>query len=246
MVCCVIFFFFQAEDGIRDTSVTGVQTCAFRSKTIGIIRGEETLPLNPTLQDATNWGMEINYISRAQYREKDSAEFISYLQQQYGNFYLIPEGGSNLTALTGCEELIKELDEHYDYVSAACGTGATLAGIIRGLNNESTTLGFSILKADHYIEKEINKFLSNSHSEQLRNWIVNSDYHFGGYAKFNQKLLTFIEGFYQKHNIQLEPVYTGKVFYGLFDLIKQDYFKPETRILAIHTGGLQGLRGFNL
>jgi len=215
-------------------------------KTIGIIRGEETLPLNPTLQDATNWGMKINYVTRAQYREKNSTKFITHLKKQHGDFYLIPEGGSNLNALTGCEEIIKELDENYDYVCCACGTGATLTGIIRELNNKSTTLGFSILKADDYIEKEVNNFLSSSHSTQLNKWAINSDYHFGGYAKSSPKLLTFIDEFYKKHNIQLEPVYTGKVFYGLYDLIKQDYFEPDSRILAIHTGGLQGLRGFSL
>ena len=215
-------------------------------KTIGIIRGEETLPLNPTLQDATDWDMKINYICRSQYREKNSAEFIKDLEQQHGDFFLIPEGGSNSNALTGCEEIIKELDEDYDYVCAACGTGATLAGIIRRLNNKSKTLGFSILKGDNYIEQEINHFLSDDSHPQFRNWKVNTDYHFGGYAKTNNQLNSFIVEFYKKHNIQLEPVYTGKMLYGLFDLIKKDYFKSETKILAIHTGGLQGLRGFDL
>jgi len=215
-------------------------------KTIAIIRGEESLPLNPTLQDATDWGMKINYICRSQYREKSSAEFIKQLKQQYGDFFLIPEGGSNSNALTGCEELTKELDEDYDFVCAACGTGATLAGIIRGLNNRSKTLGFSILKGDDYIEQEINNFLGNANTSRQFNWAINTDYHFGGYAKTNRQLNSFIMEFYSKYNIQLEPVYTGKMFYGLFDLIKQDYFEAETKILAIHTGGLQGLRGFKL
>ena len=215
-------------------------------KTIAIIRGEESLPLNPTLQDATDWGMKINYICRSQYREKSSAEFIKQLKQQYGDFFLIPEGGSNSNALTGCEELTKELDEDYDFVCAACGTGATLAGIIRGLTNRSKTLGFSILKGDDYIEQEINNFLGNANTSRQFNWAINTDYHFGGYAKTNRQLNSFIMEFYSKYNIQLEPVYTGKMFYGLFDLIKQDYFEAETKILAIHTGGLQGLRGFKL
>jgi len=215
-------------------------------KTIAIIRGEETLPLNPTLQDATDWGMKINYISRSRYREKNSAGFIKELEQKYGDFFIIPEGGSNSNALTGCEELSNELVENYDYVCAACGTGATLAGIIRGLKNQSKTLGFSILKGDDYIEQEIKNFLGETNSSRQFNWAINTDYHFGGYAKTSRQLNSFIIEFYSKYSIQLEPVYTGKMFYGLFDLIKQDYFKAETKILAIHTGGLQGLRGFKL
>ncbi|MCW8910143.1 MAG: pyridoxal-phosphate dependent enzyme [Gammaproteobacteria bacterium] len=215
-------------------------------KTIGIIRGEETLPLNPTLQDAINWGMELNYISRSQYREKSSAEFIEQLKHKHGNFFLIPEGGSSSYALKGCEEIIKELDEDYDYVCAACGTGATLAGIISGLNNKSKTLGFPILKAGTYIEQEVNNFLKKNNRTNLNNWKIEKNYHFGGYAKTTGELISFIIDFHEKHNIRLDPVYTAKMFYGLFDLIEKDYFKPETRIIAIHTGGLQGLRGFNL
>ncbi|MDH5473501.1 MAG: pyridoxal-phosphate dependent enzyme [Gammaproteobacteria bacterium] len=213
-------------------------------QTIGIIRGEQTLPLNPTLLDATNWGMTIDYVNRSQYRHKNDPEFINTLKQKFGDFFLIPEGGSNIHALKGCAEIIDELESSYDYICSACGTGATLAGIIQSPANHSQTLGFAILKSKDQIENDIKHLLSKDITKK-NNWLINKDYHFGGYAKTTDSLMSFITNFYTKHTIQLEPVYTGKMMYGLFDLIKNNYFEPGSRILAIHTGGLQGLRGFS-
>lgn len=213
--------------------------------TIGLIRGEETLPLNPTLQDAVNWGMQIHYLNRTEYRTKNTTEFIHQLKQKYGNFYLIPEGGSNLDALTGCREIIDELDTDYDVICCACGTGATLAGLISGLNNRTKAIGFQILQGANYITEEVNKFLADIEFTTHIDWHINAQYTFGGYARISQQLMEFIQKFHITHNIQLDPVYTGKMLFGLYDLIRQNHFNPGTKIIAIHTGGIQGLRGFN-
>lgn len=215
-------------------------------KTIGIIRGEETLPLNPTLEDATRWGMKIDYVSRADYREKDSPHFIAQLKNKYEAFYLIPEGGSNTLALKGCAGITSELDSNYDVICTACGTGSTMAGLILGANENCTILGYSILNSQGHMKKAINQHLDINNADHTCHWEVITDYHFGGYAKTDNQLINFINRFQKQHQIQLEPVYTGKMLYGLFEQIKKNYFEPGTKILAIHTGGLQGLRGFGL
>ena len=218
----------------------------FNFKTIGIIRGEEHSPLNPTLQDASDWGMELHYVSRSQYRNKTDAEFLQSLKNRFSDFYLIPEGGNNEYAVKGCAEIIDELEENYDIICVDCGTGASMSGIIAGLNNQSHVLGFAVLKGADFLTDDISKKLQAFSSSPYSNWSLNLDYHFGGYAKTSGELLEFIASFKREHNIQLEPVYSGKMLYGIFDLIQKNYFKKNTKILAIHGGGLQGLRGFNI
>ncbi|MEM6318743.1 MAG: pyridoxal-phosphate dependent enzyme [Bacteroidota bacterium] len=217
----------------------------FDFKTIGLIRGESIRPLNPTLSFAEKMGMELHFISRATYREKTSAVFIKKLRRQFGDFYLLPEGGTNELALRGCAEIVSEttdqLGETPNYWCAACGTGGTLAGVIQGLQNRGNALGFSVLKGDFH-QKDIRHLLAPHHFD---NWQINTDYHFGGYAKFQPDLIEFINTFKKDHNIQLEPIYTGKLFFGLYDLIKDNYFPRGSSILAVHSGGLQGIEGFN-
>ncbi|MCW8956019.1 MAG: pyridoxal-phosphate dependent enzyme [Gammaproteobacteria bacterium] len=216
----------------------------FGFNTIGIIRGAPLQPLNPTLQDVSDRNMQLGYLSRADYRHKTSPEILQRLHQCYGDFYLIPEGGSNQLAVKGAAEIIDELEQEFDVVCAACGTGATLAGLITGLNNHSQLLGFSALKGADFLYDDITRLLQIASHRQYDNWTLNLDYHFGGFAKTRPELFNFITEFQQQYGITLEPVYTGKMFYGLFDLIAKGYFKPGSRILAIHSGGLQGLRGF--
>ena len=217
----------------------------FGFNTIGIIRGEPHELLNPTLQDVSDRGMQLAYLSRADYRHKTSAEILQKLHQRYGDFYLIPEGGNNELAVKGAAEIIDELDQDFDLICAACGTGATLAGLITGLNNRSQLLGFAALKGAHFLYDDIARLLQNTVNRQYDNWTLNLDYHFGGFAKTRPELFEFITRFQQEYGITLEPVYTGKMFYGLFDLIAKGHFRPGSRILAIHSGGLQGLRGFS-
>jgi 1-aminocyclopropane-1-carboxylate deaminase len=216
----------------------------FNFNTIGIIRGEEYQPLNPTLNDASNWGMQLDYVTRKQYRLKNSAGFINNLEEKYGDFYLIPEGGNNELALQGCAEILDELEDNYHTICVDCGTGATLAGMISGVNKTTQLLGFSVLKNADFLYRDINELLAHRKKHTSNNWAINLDYHFGGFAKTTPELFKFIKTFKKEHDIQLEPVYTGKMFYGIFELIKQGHFKSNSKILVIHTGGLQGLRGY--
>ena len=213
-------------------------------QSIGIIRGEEHLPLNPTLKQAAGMGMKLYYMDRSTYREKHSDKVIEDLRDLFGNFYLVPEGGTNTLAIRGAAEIVSEIRDHYDYVVAACGTGGTITGIITGLEGKAKALGVAVLKGG-FLQNDVRHWLKQMSHEKLNHWEINDSYHFGGYAKFNETLIGFINDFKDRHKVPLDPVYTGKMMYGILDLIKQDYFAAGARILAIHTGGLQGIRGFN-
>ncbi|MBK9097259.1 MAG: 1-aminocyclopropane-1-carboxylate deaminase/D-cysteine desulfhydrase [bacterium] len=217
----------------------------FNFKTIGVIRGEEHLPLNPTLSFAKENGMELHYLDRTSYRRKDSVEIIESLKSRFGDFYLIPEGGTNELAVIGCSEIINKISVDFDYVCCACGTGGTLAGLIKGLGGNNNALGFAVLKGASFLRKNVECLLKNSDTAIYNNWEINLDYHFGGYAKFDSTLINFINNFYTITKIPIEPIYTGKMLYGIYDLISNGFFKRGTRIIAIHTGGLQGLKGLH-
>lgn len=212
-------------------------------RTIGIIRGEEHLPLNPTLESAQSNGMIIEYLDRKSYRNKNDEDLIERLRNRYGDFYFIPEGGSNHLAIKGCAEIISGIGTNFDFICSACGTGGTLAGLILGLDSKSFALGFSVLKGGEFLYQNIRTLLSHYQKENFNNWQINLDYHFGGYAKINRELIAFCRGFEEQHNIPIEPIYTGKMFYGIFDLIRRGFFLKDSTIVAIHTGGLQGLQG---
>lgn len=216
----------------------------FHFKAIGIIRGEEPAIKSATLEFAAAQGMELYYMDREMYRAKDDPDNIESLKVQIGDFYHIPEGGTNMHALEGVAEIIEELDVEYDVICTACGTGGTLAGLVVGLQGSKQVLGFSSLKGEDTLTGKVNELVNEFTGNTFSNFSINFDYHFGGYAKTKPELIEFIKQFKQQHGIQLEPVYTGKMFYGLFDLIGKDYFKPGTRIVALHTGGLQGLSGY--
>jgi 1-aminocyclopropane-1-carboxylate deaminase/D-cysteine desulfhydrase-like pyridoxal-dependent ACC family enzyme len=217
----------------------------FGFKTIGIIRGEKLPTLNPTLADAVDFGMDLTFISRTDYRDKHSEGFAEQLVKRFGPHYLVPEGGSNALALKGCVEMVQEFKDNYDYVCLACGTGGTIAGIIAGLQNKGKILGFPVLKGGSFLNPEIERLIRQYKNSHYSNWQLMTDYHFGGYARYNWNLIQFINRFYTNHKIPLDPVYTGKMMFGVFDQIKKGYFRKGSKILAIHTGGLQGIRGFN-
>lgn len=210
-------------------------------KTIGIIRGEELeskINENPTLQFAQECGMQFKFVSRETYRHKTEAAFIENLKYEFGNFYLVPEGGTNEFAVQGCQEILSPKDAEYDFVCCAVGTGGTISGIINSSLPHQKVLGFPALKAD-FLNDEICKFVQN------KNWELIPDYHFGGYAKVNPELITFINTFYSDHQIPLDPIYTGKMVCGVMDLINKNYFPQHSKILLIHTGGIQGIAGMN-
>lgn len=207
-------------------------------ETVGVIRGEE-LALkyleNPTLKKASEDGMQFYFATRTQYRDKSNVTFLDQLQNQFGDFYLIPEGGTNEFAVKGCEEILTEEDERFDFVCCAVGTGGTISGIINSLKPHQKALGFPALRGD-FLFDEIRPYVKNDQ------WSLILDYHFGGYAKVTDELRLFIKEFYQKYLITLEPIYTGKLVFGVIDLIINGYFPKKSKILIIHTGGLQGLQ----
>ena len=210
-------------------------------KTIGIIRGEELAlkqDLNPTLQFAKTCGMELKFVSREAYRKKAHPDFIAVLKSKLGDFFLLPEGGTNDLAIKGCEEILQEEDFNFDYICCAVGTGGTISGLINASKQHQKILGFPALKGD-FLQQDIRKFVSQE------NWKLITDYHFGGYGKIKPELITFINQFKHDYDVPLDPIYTGKMMYGIFDLLEKGFFPNNSKILAIHTGGLQGIAGVN-
>lgn len=229
--------------GAYSNHIAAVAACGkeYGFKTIGVIRGEELknkVTSNETLSLAKSNGMIFEFVSRENYRLKDTDGFISSLRNIYGGFYLIPEGGTNALAVKGCEEILNDQDKHFDYVCCAVGTGGTISGIINSAEPHQKILGFPALKGD-FLTNDIRKFANHN------NWDLITEFHFGGYAKVNTELITFINDFKLKYNISLDPIYTGKMMYGIFQLKKQGYFPESAKVLAIHTGGLQGIKGMN-
>lgn len=207
-------------------------------KTIGIIRGEPYATLNPTLQFATDQGMQLEYVSREQYRQKE--ELLRYVKHKYGDgVFFIPEGGSNELGVLGCKEIIRHIPIHFDHICCACGTGTTLTGLVLSIKHVQEALGFQVLKAPQYIRQEVSRQLELS-GQQKTNWCVFDNYHFDGYAKIKAELIAFIDRFENSHRIPLDPVYTGKMMFGLYDLIEREHFKKGATVVAVHTGGLQG------
>lgn len=211
--------------------------------TIGIIRGEEHTPLNPTLSFAKANGMKLFYLNRKSYRKKNSSEIINELEIKFGDFYLLPEGGTNELAVKGCREILNSINIDFDYICCPCGTGGTIAGLISGLKGKKFALGFAVLKGASFLKEDVSALLIKVDNNKYDNWDINLDYHFGGYAKYNRELLKFVYEFVSKNKISIEPIYTGKMFFGIYDLISKGYFPDGSKIVAIHTGGLQGFNG---
>ena len=226
---------------------TAVAGNLFGFKTIGIIRGDElannlekVLKENTTLREAHKNGMKFEFVSREKYKRKEDTVFKNQLKENFGDFYLIPEGGTNDLAIKGCKEILTKEDEKFDYICTAVGTGGTISGLIMSdLKGHQKILGFPALKGD-FLSKEIKKI-----TFKKDNWVLQNEYHFGGYGKYNETLIRFINEFKKNTNIPLDPIYTGKMMFGVLDLIKKNTFAPNSNVLVIHTGGLQGIEGIN-
>jgi len=211
-------------------------------ESIGVIRGDELrdkISENPTLSFAQECGMRFEFVTREAYRHKTETAFIEELKAQFGSFYLVPEGGTNDLAVKGCEEILTELDADFDFVCCAVGTGGTISGLINSALPHQKVLGFPALKGD-FLQNEIRKFVTN------KNWDLVTDYHFGGYGKVTDELIDWINSFFLQTKIPIDPIYTGKMAFGVVDLIHRNFFPPKSKILMIHTGGLQGIAGMNI
>lgn len=222
---------------------TAMAAAAEGLQSIGIIRGEILKPLNPTLGDAQKQGMKLLAISRESYRRKESLSILEELRNKHGDFYLIPEGGTNALAIQGTREILEEQDMTMDFITTPIGTGGTFAGLVASARPEQHIIGFSALKGD-FIVSEVEHLLQKHKIYPQCRYTIETNYHFGGYAKHKPALISFIQECKNKVKLPLEPVYTGKMMFGLFDLIQKDYFPHGSKILVLHTGGLQGLRGF--
>ncbi len=212
--------------------------------TIGVIRGEElgkdlaqTLAQNPTLRQAKKEGMLFEFISRAAYREKDTPLFRESLFKKFGEVYVLPEGGTNVLAVKGCEEIVSAKDVNFDVICCAVGTGGTISGLINAAATHQQVVGFSALKAN--LEPQIKPFVCTA------NWKIFSETYFGGFAKINKELVSFINTFKHQYGVLLDPIYTGKMMYHLQEKIQAGYFPKNSCILAVHTGGLQSILGMN-
>ena len=208
----------------------------FGFESLGIIRGEElaSKPLNTTLNTAQQFGMQLQFVTREAYRQKQSPTYLAQLQQDYPDYYMIPEGGTNPLAIQGCTEILSDTDrQNFDLICCAVGTGGTIAGLIEASHSQQQVLGFSALKGD-FLSREL------EHLTEKRNWEITDQYCCGGYGKTTPELLQFIRTFEHQHQIPLEQIYTGKMLLGLSDLVQQRTFTLDHRILVIHSGGLQG------
>lgn len=211
----------------------------FGLQSIGIIRGEELAhkALNPTLHTAQDFGMQLQFVSREQYRQKLSADFIQQLQAEFPDSYFIPEGGTNSLAIQGCKEILTADDvNNFDLICCAAGTGGTISGLIEASAENQKILGFSALKGE-FLAQDVQQWTQRS------NWHITDEFCFGGYAKTAPELMQFIQHFEKGYGIPLEHVYTGKMLFGLEQMILRGEIKKNQSVLALHTGGLQGKYG---
>ncbi|MDH5299808.1 MAG: pyridoxal-phosphate dependent enzyme [Gammaproteobacteria bacterium] len=210
---------------------------------VAIVRGERPTNLGSTLQFVDDCGVHLHFVSREEYRQRNGAEYVQRLQRQFAPCEWIPEGGSNALALRGVAEIIPELRQQmvdgFDVIATPIGSGGTLAGLLTELQPDQRALGVCVLKGAEYLQQQVEQLAPG----MAERWQINHDYHFGGYAKFNDTLLTFMRDFRYQTGVALEPIYTAKLMYGLVDLVSKNYFPSGCRVVALHTGGMQGLDG---
>lgn len=216
-------------------------------KSIGIIRGEElNKDSNETLKKCSDFGMELHFVSRDEYRMRNEKAYLEELHQQFENSFIIPEGGANYYGVIGCQEILRECDEEVDVVVCAGGTGTTAAGILLSLRENQRLLYVSALKGS-FIEEDLRKLLylacfDFEIVEELMNRVqVIDDKRFGGYHKYDDDLIHFVQDYFKKTNLKLDVIYTAKAMLELHGQIITDKIKKDSRILFIHTGGLQAM-----
>jgi len=213
-------------------------------RSLAIIRGEPEYADNFTLSQARAWGMELKFVDRKTYRLRHDKEFLNRVQAKYPKYFIVPEGGSNALALPGVGEIVSELDQQcqFDTLMTPVGSGGTLAGLVVADKNRHQLLGVAALKQSDYLQTEVNRLLPSGH-QYYNKWKILSDYHCGGYGRFNRQHSEQILSFIKETDVPFEPVYSGKMILALMDLVEKNYFPPGHKIVLLHTGGLQGLGG---
>ena len=217
---------------------TSIITRKYNLKSYGIVRGEQHDKINPILKQCLDNGMKLYYISRADYKLKEKAEFVINLLKKINNIYIIPEGGTNDLAVKGTQEILSK-EDNYKYICCCVGTGGTISGVINSSSESQKIIGFSSLKGVTEFNTIINNYTNKN------NWNILDDYCFNGFAKINNQLISFINTFDLKHNIPLDAIYTGKMVYGIHEMIRKNLFSSNSSILIIHSGGLSGNLGIN-
>ena len=218
---------------IRATAAAGYH---FGFSTVGVIRGEEHLPLNPVLAEAVSRGMRLTYLDRTAYRGKMSPDVVDGLRERFGSFYLLPEGGSNELAARGCAEIPAEIGQPFDLICCPCGTGGTLAGLAHGLGQGQRALGFSVLKGAGFLRRDVGELQTRSFGAPSANWTIEQDFHFGGFARRTPLLDEFIADFAHRHGMTLNWVYAAKMMYGICALAGQPALPAGTTVVAVITG----------
>lgn len=216
--------------------------------TIGIIRGEELNEnSNDTLIQASTDGMKLVFVDREEYSWRYEVDYKNQLRIRFGNYLVVEEGGANYYGVLGCTEIIGEIDIKVDQYILATGTGTTTSGLLLAANNEKV-IGVPVFKNGGFIRDDISELLiyagldEETLAEKMEQLTLETDYHFGGYGRYTQELIDFINHFYQKTGLKLDQIYTGKMFYTLCELIKSDKIPKGSTVMAIHTGGLQGTK----
>lgn len=212
-------------------------------RTTGIVRGERVEPLNPSLSFAEGQGMRLHFLSRSEFRLRKKAEAWPEWQRRLGPCYILPEGGSNDLAVQGCADIAREVEAvgiEPDYWVVAAGTGATAAGIVRG-KRHGQVWAVSALKGD-FLERAIEHFAGCPCGTH---WRLVRGYHHGGFARWTPALVAFINDFRRATGVRLDPIYTGKMMWAVYRLALSSFFRVGSEVVAVHTGGLQGIAGFN-
>jgi 1-aminocyclopropane-1-carboxylate deaminase len=211
---------------------------AFASNEMGlrsaaVIRGEEPQVYGPALQQMKDLGMELVFVSRAEYKDK-------IVLPGYEDYQIVPEGGSGELGIKGASEILKEVQGDYSHIICAVGTGTTMAGIINSAHRYQHVVGISALKVADTTDNELLQYIG-AHTTK-NNYSIQFGYHFGGYAKRTDELIAFMNSLYAEEKIPTDFVYTGKLFYAVYDLLSAGYFPHNSHLLVMHSGGLQGNR----
>jgi 1-aminocyclopropane-1-carboxylate deaminase len=218
---------------IRATAAAGHY---FGFATVGVIRGEEHLPLNPSLASAVGHGMRLTYLDRTAYRDKMNPAVIEGLHERFCDFYLLPEGGSNADGVRGCAAIPAEIDQPFDVICCPCGTGTTLAGIAQGLGEGQRALGFSALKGGQFLTGQVGRLQRQAFGALTQNWRIEYDFHLGGFAKRNVTLTDFIAEFTDRHGLTLNWIYAAKMMYGIYALAGLPQLPAGSNVIAVITG----------